>query len=147
MRRRRRRRTDLPPALVFLTAAGLLALGVAQVVFVTRHQLPVSTAPALLLHLLSHTKYTGVCACARVCVRVHAFMCVCQPVCMSHSSPGGTSLNRCVSRRTDGAHMCHRTAALPPCTAETTLDTHVRALRKQQTCTTVWTIENVFRLI
>lgn len=126
-RRRRRMTTDLPPALVFLTTAGLLALGVTQVVFVTRHQLPVSTTPALLLHLLSHTQCTGLCVC--VCELVSYGVCVClcvrQPVCMSHSSPGGTSLNRCVSRRTDGARTCHRTAALPPCTAETILDTHL----------------------
>lgn len=74
--------TDLPPALVFLTTAGLLTLGVTQVVFVTRHQLPVSTTPALLLHLLSHTQYTGLCVC--VCELVSDVVCVpvCAPTCL-----------------------------------------------------------------
>lgn len=43
----------LPPALVSLTASGFWTLGVTQVFFMTRHQLPVFTTPALLLHLLS----------------------------------------------------------------------------------------------
>lgn len=43
----------LPPALVSLTVPGFGTLGVAQVFFMTRHLLPVSATPALLLHLLS----------------------------------------------------------------------------------------------
>lgn len=43
----------LPPALVSLAASGLWTFRVTQILFVTRHQLPVFTTPALLLHLLS----------------------------------------------------------------------------------------------
>lgn len=46
-------RAALPPALVSLAASGLGTFGVTQVLLMTRHQLPVFTAPALLLHLLS----------------------------------------------------------------------------------------------
>lgn len=46
------------------------------------------------------------------------------PVCRSRSSLGDTSLNRCVFHMTDGGRTCHRTATLPPCTAETTWSCH-----------------------
>lgn len=46
-------RATLPPALVSLAAPGLGTLGVTQVFFMARHQLPVLPTPALLLHHLS----------------------------------------------------------------------------------------------
>lgn len=46
-------RATLPSALVSLAASGFGTFGVTQVFFMTRHQLPVFTTPALLLHLLS----------------------------------------------------------------------------------------------
>lgn len=64
--------TDLPPALVSLTVPGFGTLGVAQVFFMTRHLLPVSATPALLLHLLQRHR-----AGLSVCVSVHTCVCVC----------------------------------------------------------------------
>lgn len=122
----------LPPALVSLTVPGPGTLGVTQVLFVTRHQPPVFTTPALLVHLLhtqSITALSSECVCVCVCV-------TCLPVCRSHSSLGDTSWNRCVSNRTDGGHMCPHMEALPLCRAETTLHTHthtdVRVTFKEQ---------------
>lgn len=70
--------TDLPPALVSLTVPGFGTLGVAQVFFMTRHLLPVSATPALLLHLLQrHRAGLSVCVSVSVCDQCVCDQCVC----------------------------------------------------------------------
>lgn len=132
--------THLPPALVSLAASGFRTLGVTQVFFMARHQLLVFTTPALLLHLLADRWRDSVCVSQRfrVWLRICVFVCV-WPVCRSRSSLCDTSLNRCVFHTTEGGRTCRRMAALPPCTAETTLKhTHTHTEWHLENTSTEW---------